>query len=344
MSKRPTSLHALHKDHTILDIKSQMNKITQSKQIKNLSQAIKQRFKTYNHFSLIYLNSISQDLQPQKLISHLKQLKALSSFSIDIAYLLLVLEHYIYQIFDSLKSLKNLSVIRLELRDLSSLFQASSLRTLCKTLPILNNLFRVQVKFPLQASQMTISEGMRLRTLLESLCKLERLTFMNLILRSSVDIAPILEAIETFKTSKALRKVSLTFDKCKLYPSNRLRELFLTLEEIKSLKDSQVLFKECDVPGYTRLITIVPLLKETGKNGDIKITFDDCNHTMTRIERLLFFKSVENIKSSHKIQVYSISKLKIRQNLTSPCCVLVSFLFFIIAIPLIVARVAAILA
>jgi len=149
---------------------------------------------------------------------------------------------------------------------------------------------------------MTLSQGSGLSILLKSLGELERFTVVNMGFFSYADIAIILEAFDRLKMSKSLAKFSLTFERCQLAPSNRLYELFLTLKEIKSLKSSEISFKECSVPGSERLKTLVPYIEEIGHNGNISKIFENCHHAMTRYQRVLFINSVQDVKSSHKIQ------------------------------------------
>jgi len=313
MNKRPISLH---KNHIILNIKPQ---ILRFKQERNIKQVLAKRPTTCHQFSFISLDIRANDLEPQKFISYLKQLKSLKALTIDLISLLQIPEYYIQKIFGALKYLKNLSVLHFQLVRVSYPLYERNFRSLCKSLSILHDLTNIQVKLSVNVSEMNNNEGQRLGVLLESLGKCERCTWVNLVFLNSADIAIILDALDRLKVSKAFTKFSLTFEKCKLCPSNRLHELFLTLKEIKSLKHSEVLFKECDVPGYPRLKALVPFIGEVGQNGNISIRFENYRHIMTTYERLLFTKSVQNVKSSHRIRVQFIENSRIVKKLKSSC-------------------------
>jgi len=160
-------------------------------------------------------------------------------------------------------------------------------------------------------------EALGLGLLLQSMSQLKRFTFIHLAFRSSADIVSILEVIDNLKANKSLIKFSLNFEKCKISPFNRLQELFLTLKEIKSLENSEIFFKECDIPGYPLVKALIPFIKEISQNQNISIKFENYRHVMTRYERLLFIKSIQNTKSSHRVQVQFIENIRIAHRLKS---------------------------
>jgi len=240
-------MNFFHESDVIINIKPQkqtMDKVLRFNHDKIENDVLKRRSESCRQFSFICPTVISNSSEPQKFIPYLKQLKSIKYLTIDLTYFLLIPKHFISKIFTSLKYLKSLSVLHFEPTNVSFyLLHGSNLQILRKNRPIVNNPFRVQVKLSLHVSDMTILEGMGLRRLLESLCKLERFTSLTLVFASSAEIGEILEVIDTLKASKSLAIFSLTFEKCNLFPSDRLHELFLALKEIKSLKCSEILFK-----------------------------------------------------------------------------------------------------
>ena len=300
----------------ILTIKPQ---VLRFKQVKNGKLALKNGFKMCSQFSFTYCGLLANYLEPQIFISHLKNLKYLKHLTLDLAFLLQIPKHFICKILTSFKSLKGLAVLHFELKYVSSLVRESNLQSLCQALSILNDLSRVQVRFSLSALEMNHREALGLNLLLRSLSQLERFTSANLTFRSSADITPILVATETFKASRSLTKFSLTFEKCKINPFSRLKELFLTLKEIQLLRYSEILFKECDVPEYASLKTIIPSIETVSQNQHISIIFENYRHTMSTYERLMFLKSVQNIESPHEVQVQFIENFRIAKKLKSSC-------------------------
>ena len=189
----------------------------------------KQKSRTYRQFSLDYLSNDPNNLQPQQFISHLKQVKSLKCLKIDLTSLLNVPPSFFHKSFDSLRYLKNLSVIHFEIKSIFFVLQHLNFQNFYKKLPILNKLFKVQVKLSIEVFGMNINEALGLIVLLENLMKLERFTSIHLKFMSSADIVQILDVIDTLKTSKSLKKLSLSLEKCRLFPANRLHELFLPL-------------------------------------------------------------------------------------------------------------------
>jgi len=234
-------IHILQKDYTILHIEplKKMTKVVRVEPERFARQALKQKSRTYCQSSLDYLSNDPNYLQPKQFVSHLKQLKSLKSLKIDLGSLLHIPKHFFHKILDSFKYLKGLSVIHFELKSVSYVLQHLNFQHLCKNLLIIDDLFKVQVKFSLEAFGMNMNEALGLTFLLETLIKLERFTFINLKFISSADITQILEVIETLRASRSLIKFSLSLEKCQLDPANRLHELFLTLKEIKLLKYSE---------------------------------------------------------------------------------------------------------
>jgi len=108
--RRFLSLHQKENRDVILNIRPPMNKIIGFKQEGNIAQALQQKYRTCHHLSLVCTDYLApQDLQPQKFIPFLKQLKGLKYLSFDIAYLLHISEHSLCKIFDSLKFLHPLT-------------------------------------------------------------------------------------------------------------------------------------------------------------------------------------------------------------------------------------------
>lgn len=154
-------------------------------------------------------------LHPQRFICHLKQLKSLKYLTINLTHLLQIPPHYIRIPFDSLKYLKNLSVLHFERKHDYSLPFASNIETLSHATPMINNLFKVQVKLSLRALKMRANEGSKLNALLEGFSKLQRLTSVDLNFLFYPDVTPNLHAIDRLKASKSLLRFFLTLHKCK---------------------------------------------------------------------------------------------------------------------------------
>jgi len=281
-SHQPLSLHKSH--DIILNIKPQKqttSKVLRFKQDKKPKQALKNGFRTCHQFPFVYLGILTNYLEPQKLISHLKQLKALRYLTLDLTYLLKIPKHYIPKIFIALRYIKSLSVLRFEHKRISYLLEPN-FHELYRAIPIINSLSGVQVEFSLETWRMAIDEKTKLSTLLESFNKLERFTSVDKTFLRNVDIVPILEVIGTLKASKSLATFSVTFAKCRLFDSSsRLHELFLTLKEIKSLKNSKILFEECEAPRYKTLKTSISFIEEVGQKVNLRITFENYQHVFT---------------------------------------------------------------
>ncbi len=306
---------SLCKDNIILNIKpqNQIHKIFKSKQDKKPRLSLKNKYLPCYQFSFVYLGILTNYLDPQRFISHLRQLKAIKYLTLDLTYLLQIPSQYIAKIFISLKYLKNLSVLQFELTRISYLTEPN-LHALCQAIPILNNLPNPQINFSLDTSRMTAGEKSNLCALFESFNKLKRFTSVSLNFLRYIEIASIVEVIGTLRASKSLAKFSLTLENCTL---NRFHELFYTISEIKSLKNSRILLKECEVPHYVMLKNILPFVKEVGEKGDLTVTFENYRHLFKKSERLLFTKEIQKIKPSCKIQVEFIEKFRIVQKFKS---------------------------
>ncbi len=294
-----------------------MYKYLPLKEEKKTKQAPKKRFRTSPHVSFLSVGIHTNNMEPQKLLSHLKHIKTLRSLTLDLPYLLQIPKHYIRKIFTSLKHIKSLSVLHFELKCLSFEFEPN-IHTLCRAILIINRSQNLQVNFSLKTSRLTINEHSRLSPLLESFIQLERFTSVDLTFLLYTNIVPIIDIIGILRASKSLTKISLTFKKCKICYIIRLHELFLTLKEIIPLKNLEILFEECEVPPYEALKTLIPFVEEVGQNVNVKLTFNNYQHFMTRNERSLFTKSFQEIKSpGHKIQVRLIQKITIFQKFKS---------------------------
>lgn len=306
---------SLCKDDVILNIKpqNQIQKVFKLKQDKKPRLSLKNKYLPCYQFSFVYLGILTNYVDPQRFISHFRQLKALKCLTLDLTYLLQIPSQYIAKIFISLKYLKNLTVLHFELTRISYLTEPN-LHALCQAIPILNNLPNPKINFSLETSRMTTDEKSNLCALFESFNKLKRFTSVNLTFLRSIEIASIVEVIGSLRVSKSLTKFSLTLENCTL---NRFHELFCTISEVKSLKNSKILLKECEVPHYVMLKNILPFVKEVGEKGDLKATFENYRHLFKKSERLLFNKEIQKIKSSYKIQVQFIEKFRIGQKLKS---------------------------
>ena len=168
-----------HRHNVILNInpQNQMTRPLRFKQRKNGKQILTQRLGTCHQFSFIYLGIHANYLEPYQLILHLKQLKSLKYLTLDLTYFLQINKYNIDKIFNSFKYLKSLSVLHFGLKRVSYLPHQSHFQILCKAIPMLNDLFRVQVRLSLHAPKMVIDERWRLSAPFESFCQLERFTF-----------------------------------------------------------------------------------------------------------------------------------------------------------------------
>jgi len=155
---------------------------------------------------------------------------------------------------------------------------------------------------------------LRLSTLFESFNRLESFTSVDLAFLRYVDSVPILELVGTLKASNSLIKPSLSLEKCEL---ESLNELFSTLTEMKSLRNSEILLEECEFPNGKTLRTMIPFIEEFGQNANVTLIFKNYRHIMTRHEREFFTKSLQKIKSPHKIQVQFIERFRIALELKS---------------------------
>ncbi len=289
-------------DQIALHIKpqKQMNKVLLFRKQKNGKQALRQGFGAHNPSSSLSLDS----QQPSRSLSYLKRLKSIKHLTLGITYPFIISQHFILKILRSLKSLKGLSVIHIELTCLSLLHRALDFNSFCQAFLLINDLPRVQIEFSFHFSEGAVGMMVLEQTaLFGNLSKLERLTSVSLTFSNFIDVRNTLFAIHPLKKSNSLTKFSLTLQDSPVGSPPQVHDLLIFLKEIKSLKSSEIFFKRYSLPSYKKLKELIPLLEEAGQRGPIKIIFDKCTYKWKDFEGLKFIKSVKKIKSPHKVEV-----------------------------------------
>lgn len=143
---------SLHHNHIVLHVKpqKQMKKILLFKQNKNGKQALLRKSRTHHQSYFLDLPidpNDPNDPKPHRYLFHLKQLKSVKHLTLDLACLSRIPKHCILKILDSLRYLKGLTALHLELIYKSSSVQGSDVTSFYQALPIINNLSQVQIKF-----------------------------------------------------------------------------------------------------------------------------------------------------------------------------------------------------
>ncbi len=286
-----------------IEPQNQMNKVFLYRQNKDGKQALKQGSRAHNPSSSLSLDS-------SRSLSYLKQLKSVKYLTLGIAYPFKIPHHFILKILRSLKSLKGLTVIHLEVTCLSPFFHSSNFNSFCQALLRINDLPKVQIKFSLHFSAgLDGILALQQSPLFGNLAKIERLTSVFLTFSKWISLSECVFAIGPLEKSKSLTKFSFTLENNSFGLRPQFQNLFIFLKEIKSLKSSEILFKECSLPPYKKLKELIPLLEEAGQRGAIKMTFEKCAQKMTDYQSLNFLKSAKKIKSRHKVEV-NITPLK----------------------------------
>ena len=302
------SSSSIRNDQIALHIKpqKQMKKVFLYRQYQDGKQALKRGPRRQSQSSSLFLDS----QQPGRFLSHLKQLKSVKHLTLGFTYPFEVPQHFILKILNSLKSLKGLTVVHLEIVCLSLPIHSLDFNSFCQALLLINDLPRVQMKFSLNfLASLPGIFPLQQSPLFGNLTKLERLTSVSLTFSNFIALSDSLFAIDPLKKSKSLTKFSLTLQDDPVGDPPQVRDLLIFLKEIKSLKSTEILFQKHNLPPYKKLKELIPLLEEAGQRGAIKMTFEKCAQNMGEYQSLKFLKSAQKIKSRHKVEV-KITPLK----------------------------------
>jgi len=322
----------LHPNHITLNISPETTSIPKPSKIlrfsrdRTINQALKERSRTFHQLSLNYASLDAYYVQAQRVIINLRQLKSLTYLDIDLRWLTNIYKDT-PRLFESLKHLKNLSVLRFHASEIYTVVHSPSLPSICDNIPKLNTLLLAEIRLSLSIFKFVIPE--QLKKLLGSFSKLKRLSSVQITF-FNYDLSHIQQAIITFKNTKSLHNLSLMIDQCELGPPNQLQDLIEALKSVKNLKDSKLCLKKCDDVTSIRLKELLPILKEVAKATNLELVFDQCKQNLTILERWKFKRAVKNIKASKKVQANFVSAKKKKITLATALCFGVPLIFLLL--------------
>ena len=274
-----TSFKSLHddpdSDDVALDIKSQakVSRILRYSRDKPFKQALREKSRVLHTLSLSCLlanvslySFCSRNEEINKVVANLRCLKKLRCLNIDLRWLLALKKGHA-QFVESLKHLKNLSVIHFYVGDEAAyLYHIPHLyKSLCKA-PIVS---KAEVRF-----SFTFYYGLAERSysqLFRALSHFGCLTTVHLTL-DSYNLTEFFGMIAPLQDYKSVSRIYITITRMPtLSDAPRLLEFFReTLKHVKSLKDSRVTFGGLSRLLFTDLQALVPELKKAVQLSTLK--------------------------------------------------------------------------
>ncbi len=299
---------------------------------KNLGQVIKERSKTLSQISLTSEAWVTlQKRQIQKTSLSLRQLKCLTAFKFDLQWIENShVSKSIDRLLEPLKCMKRLSVLHFYSSKANISLDNLSVLSLCKAINHTHCLLQTELRVLITKN----SYSQQFCQLLGAFGQLERFSAINLIF-SEYDTSQISLVISSLKNCKSLIKICVTMEQCKFLKANALANIFNSLKDMKSLKDTKICFKRCNDMTYFTLRASLQRAKEAAKAFNLDMKFVDCKY-ISVLGRKLFTSSLKNVTSSHTVNVKFTSRnslcLEFWNLFSIPFCVFLLLLFLCIAV------------
>ncbi len=322
--------------HLALDIKPESTKTPKKILLfpshKSINQIIKEAPRVLKSLSLNNDTQNPLDFRVSTFIAKLKQIKFLKDLNIDLEWLSYIHHKDAYHLFASLKHLKTPPKLHFHINKSHVLFLRSKMISLCETVKTLQNLPKMKIEISLKILGLGRNENFK--RLLETFSQLKGFISADLNFLYFTDISEIQELILTQKNSKSLSKMNVSLELCTLDPPMKFQNLFGSLKEIKSLRNSRVEIKRSHTITYSSLQRILSPLEEIAKKSNLEIILDDCANEITVFEWWSFQRALKEMSHSHKLTANFIgSKGKIPPTLT--CLLLCIIASFVILLPIV---------